>query len=320
MIAATVAWAVALAIVLPHLLPLERIHPGTAAAVWSAALVLRALAVVAAALSLVWALPASEVFGLVTHWCWHAVLPFLAGHLGINGHELGDVAALGPLVIVGASLVWVAAGVWRAARALRTFLKGAAQGRGPRDSVLVADPGVVVAAAGLTRPTVVVSAGALAHLDDDELAAGLEHEHGHIQRRHRFVLLVAELCRAAARFLPGTRTAIEELRFHLERDADQWAVRRNSDPLVLASAICKAAVHRLVFTPVLTPLGGRGATRRVNQLLAQPGRPGCASRGPKALAALMVTLTVTAVAVLPVAALAQRDRVGADHGVHSCPT
>lgn len=320
MIVATLAGAVALAIVLPHLLPLERVHPGTAAAVWSAALVLRALAVVAAALSLVWALPASEVFGLVTHWCWHAVLPFLAGHFGVNGHELGDVAALGPLVIVGTSLVWVAVGVWRAARALRAFLRGAAQGRGPRDSVLVADHGVVVAAAGLTRPTVVVSAGALAHLDDDELAAGLEHEHGHIQRRHRFVLLVAELCRAAARFLPGTRTATEELRFHLERDADQWAVRRNSDPLVLASAICKAGVHRLAFTPVLTPLGGRGATRRVNQLLAQPGRPGRPTRGPKALAALMVTLTVTAVAVLPVAALAQRDRVGADHGVHSCPS
>lgn len=319
MIDAVVAGAVGLAIVVPHLLPLERVHPATAGAVWAAALVLRASVVLAGALSLVWLLPASELFGLVTHWCWHAVVPVLAGHLGVNGHELGDTAALGPILIVGASLVTAAVGIWRAAKALRVFLTRSSQGLGPRGSVVVADPGVLVAAAGLARPTVVVSAGALAHLDDEELAAGLEHEHGHIERRHRFVLVTAELCRAAARFLPGTRKATQELRFHLERDADLWAIRRNCDPVVLASAICKTAMQRLAFSPVLTPLGGRGAASRVSQLLARSARVDSRSRGPTAVATLMVAITVIALGMLPVAALAQRDRLGGDHGVHSCP-
>jgi len=61
---------------------------------------------------------------------------------------------------------------------------------------------VLVAAAGLRKPRVVVSAGALLNLDDEELAASLDHEHGHIVRRHRYVLVAAELCRALARLFP----------------------------------------------------------------------------------------------------------------------
>ena len=57
----------------------------------------------------------------------------------------------------------------------------------------VADGELLVAAAGLRRPRVLVSAGALLALDDDELEASLEHERGHIARRHRYVLVVSEL-------------------------------------------------------------------------------------------------------------------------------
>jgi len=77
-------------------------------------------------------------------------------------------------------------------------------------------------------------------LDDEELAASLEHERGHVARRHRFALVIAEVCRASARALPGTRHAVAELIFHLERDADRLVVDRLHDPAALASAICKA--------------------------------------------------------------------------------
>jgi hypothetical protein len=53
----------------------------------------------------------------------------------------------------------------------------------------------------------------------------------------RAVLRVAGVARA----IPGIRTGERELRFHIQRDADQYAVRTLHDPLSLASAICKAA-------------------------------------------------------------------------------
>lgn len=55
----------------------------------------------------------------------------------------------------------------------------------PRESLLLADATVLVAAAGLRKPRVVVSAGALLNLDHEELAASLDDEYGHIVRRHR---------------------------------------------------------------------------------------------------------------------------------------
>src|SRR3954449_10925040 len=115
-------------------------------------------------------------------------------------------------------------------------------GRGPEDSVIIGGDDVMLAAAGLARPTLVVSAGALARLDDAELAAAIAHERAHIRRLHRFVLLYAELCRVLGRPLPGTAHAVRELRFQIERDAYRSAVRERADGLALASATCKAAV------------------------------------------------------------------------------
>lgn len=131
-----------------------------------------------AALFMVFFVHASELFGLVTHWCWHAVVPFVTAHLGLNGHELGDAATVAPSFALAASVISVSVAIWRAARTFRGFPLRSSLGRGPRDSVLVGGPNVVLAG-GLTRPRLVVSVGALASLDEDELAAGLDHERGH---------------------------------------------------------------------------------------------------------------------------------------------
>jgi hypothetical protein len=112
----------------------------------------------------------------------------------------------------------------------------------------------------------VVSAGALTSLDDGELYAGLDHERGHIDRRHRWVLVAAAVLRGLARPLPGTRAAAEELAFHLERDADRFALRRDNEPLDLATAICKAAGGANLGVTAMA-LNGGGAARRVRQLL-----------------------------------------------------
>ncbi len=315
------AMVVGTAIALPHAISLDRVRPAIAATIWMSALVLRALTAVFVAMFVVFFLRASELFGLVTHWCWHAVLPLVAAHLGLNGHQLGDAATVAPSFVLAASALSVGVGIWRAARAVRRVLRRAAVGTGPDDSVIVGGPEVLVAAAGIARPRVVVSAGALAALDDEELSAGLDHERGHIARRHRFILLAAELCRALARFVPGSRAAMRELAFHLERDADEWALQRRNDRLALASAICKAGGVQPAPVLVAT-LGGTGGSRRVRELLdADRGTLyGWRRRSATAFAVCMAALTFALVAMIPVTAAAGVTQLAADRSVHHCET
>jgi Zn-dependent protease with chaperone function len=176
---------------------------------------------------------------------------------------------------------------------------------------------MLVAAAGLVRPRVLVSAGALLALDDDELDASLDHERGHIARGHRYVMLVCELARALGRFIPGTRTAARELLFHLERDADRFALSRRHDPTALASAICKAALHRPPQGLTLALGGGNVVTRRVVQLLdaAPLRRPSIALL---ALAPVMIVLLAASACALPFVAHATVHHAHRGAPTHHC--
>jgi Zn-dependent protease with chaperone function len=303
---------VALGVVLPHSLPLERAAPALAATTWCAALALRALSVLYVVLYLALFLPHTELFSALTHWCWETIFPLIATHLGLDGTHVGGGAVVLPAAVLAVSVTSAAWGLLRAARAVRGALRRAVVGTGPRESVIVAGPNVLLAAAGVTRPRVLVSAGALITLDDEELAAGLDHERGHIARRHRFVLLFAELCRALAGFLPGTHHAVQELRFHLERDADRWALARRHDPYALAGAICKAAPLQQPPNPRMASLGGGDATRRVDELLASErsrcGRPlgWCLSASAAVLSCLALSLGAT----LPATAATGVQQIG----------
>jgi Zn-dependent protease with chaperone function len=297
-----VAGVVVAAIGVPHLLRLDRASPALGATIWLSALLLRALTALFTLLFLVLYLPATELFSLVTHWCWHAVIPVVATHLPLNGHAFGDLAVMLPAFVLAASMLSVVVGLWRAARRVRRLLARAVLGPGPGRSLVLADGDVLVAAAGLRKPRVVVSAGALLAFDDEELAASLEHEHGHIARRHRYLLVAAELCRALARFLPGTRRAARELVFQLERDADRYAIARRHDPIALASAICKAATAEET-RPVALALGGGVATRRVQLLLDDDAPQRRRRELPlRVLACAMVSVTLVGAAALPAAA------------------
>jgi len=305
------------ALTAPHALGLDRVAPATAAMIWMSALALRALTAVFGALFVVICFPRTELFAIVTHWCLHEVLPFLAVHLGLDGHRVGDTVVLAPAFFLAASLLWVLLGVWRGARRVHRLLVRQAIGRGPARSLIVGGSDVFVAAAGLRRPAVLVSAGALTALDDEELAASLDHEQGHIVRRHRFVLVAAEACRALGRPLPGTRRAAQELAFHLERDADRFAAERHG-PLALANAICKAATPPTLPTGA-TALGGSSVVRRVSLLTDE--MPAAAAReraAAVALAAVLVTLVLGTAALLPAAAHAAYHGAAHTTDVHHC--
>lgn len=307
MSAEAVALVLAVLLLAPHLLPQARITPTSGIALWSAALVLRAAVAVSLVVIVVLFLPATQLFSLLTHWCLHAVVPFFATHLGFDGHSLGDAAVLVPAMVIAVSILTVGFGLWRGARTVHNWLQRSSLGPGPASSVIVGGSDVVVAAAGLRQPRVVVSAGALLRLDDAELAAGLQHEWGHVIRRHGLISLLGEVCLALSRILPGGKRARASLRFHLERDADEYAVRMTGDPLALASAICKAApTGALGDGPAFASLAGTGVPVRLRRLLKETATTDSrlSSIFARALAVLMVVTTLGLVAATPTLASA----------------
>jgi len=160
---------------LPLLLPRQRLSPMSGAVLWLSVLALRAMLVLLATLVAILYLPATALFSLLTHWCFHAVVPFLATHLGFSGHRLGDAATLLPGLVLGVSLISALFGIWRAGRKMRGLVHRNNLGRGPKESVIIGGREVVVAAAGIRDAQIIVSTGALTQLDEEELSAGLEH-------------------------------------------------------------------------------------------------------------------------------------------------
>ena len=106
---------------------------------------------------------------------------------------------------------------------------------------------------------------------------------------------------------PRSGAAYRELCFSLERDADEYALAQTRDPLALASAICKAALHQRVGLPAIG-LGRQGRVAlRLEHLLAG-GRRRAGPRVERAaqlLAASMFALMLLVAAIGPVWALAR---------------
>ena len=292
-----IAVGIVLAVALPHGLPLQRVAPLVAAAVWLNSLLLRAAVAIGGAMFLFIYLPQTGLFEALARWCLHEVVPLLAMHLGLSGHPLAHAAPVLPALALAVSLMWLLVGLGRAWVALRRQLR-AALGVGPGGSTVIQDEQVVVAVTALGRPRIVVSAAALGVLDPDELCASVAHERGHLRRRHRPLLLLASALSALARPLPWTRAAERELAFHLERDADEFAVRETRDPLALASAICKAAQSR---APAWTGLAGRGpVSSRLAHLVGDgPPRSAVVERAAMALAALLAVMTLAIAVTSP---------------------
>jgi hypothetical protein len=286
---------------------LEGSTAGFAAAIWLCVLLLRALASLAVAVAAEVYIPVTGLASPLESWC-------LGGSSALSGHDAADLLLALPALALAGSLSWVMVALWRATRRVQTLLRTSIVGPGPAESLVVADGALLVAVAGLRHPKVVISAGALVALDDDELLASLDHERGHIALRHRYLIVAGELARAVARFVPGTRAAARELLFSLERDADRYALDRRHDPAVLASAICKVAQG--AAAPPAMALGGGVVVRRARLLLAAGTPP--AHLGLVALAPVMVALVIASAVALPFAAHAGYHRAH-EHG-QSCVT
>lgn len=299
LVAAVALCAVAGASVAPHLLPLERAAPLPAAVVWFCGLAARVLAALTAAVGAAFYLPAP----LVTqsgHWCVSVVIPGGAEAV-VTGHQVAQAIALIPAVIVAFATVGAVRKIAREAARVRRLLRDEVLWTGPGGASVIGGQSVVIAAAGLSRPRLLVSAGALVALDDEELAASLDHERGHITRRHRYVVVAAEILAGIAHLIPGTERARLETLHHLERDADQWSLGRANDPAALARAICKAALEP-ARSPVVTGLASGRTVRRVEALLRPDAGTVAWRRSITAVAAALVAAPLVAASAVPATA------------------
>ncbi|UJA21505.1 M56 family metallopeptidase [Thermoleophilia bacterium SCSIO 60948] len=279
----------ALLVSVPHAINQSGLPSTIGACLWLAVLALRAVFAIAMVLMVVLLVPSTGLFTFVTHWCLHAVVPFLESHLGFDGHRLGGMALILPLALLGVSAFAALFATWRGARLVSEWVRQSSLGPGPQSSLLVRGSEVLVACAGVRQPKVVVSAGALAVLDEAELSASLHHERGHAVRKHGLARVFGQLCLGASRLLPGGQRALDTLAFHLERNADEYAVRKTGNPLALASAICKAAST----TPAMgLALSGSGVSERLSMLIdgRPPGRT--ARRWPRGLGIALTTAAV----------------------------
>lgn len=119
------------------------------------------------------------------------------------------------------------------------------------------------------RPaTIVITTGALAALDEVQLAAVLVHERAHLVGRHHQLL---GLARALAKTLPGMRLFTEgaaELARLAEMRADDAAARRHG-PDIVVGALLALAAPGLVPKPALGA-AALGVADRVERLLFPP--------------------------------------------------
>jgi hypothetical protein len=201
------------------------------------------------------------------------------------------LAALGVVVTVRALT-----GAVREARASTRFhrILSAAQ-----PDALPSAPGAFVIAdeqprafcAGLLRPQVYVSTGAVALLDDDALRAVLAHERHHVRRRDPLRLAAGRVLAHALFFLPGLRDLVTRQQALAELGADESAV--NAAP-ANRSALARAM---LSFADVPAKDASAGIDpARVDYLLGEP--PSWRFPALLCLAAACVLALVVTVAVL----------------------
>jgi hypothetical protein len=202
------------------------------------------------------------------------VSPRAAHRISILGERLSYPAANADAIVV---MILAAVGAIVTARALRGAVREAHASRRfhrrlleqdpqPLDgALLIADPQPRAFCAGLMRPQVYVSTGAVGLLDEAALTAVLAHERHHARRHDPLRLAAGRVLARAVFFLPGLDDLARRQQALAELSADEWAVNADSEN---RSALARAM---LTFSDATTPAGSIGVDpARVDHLLGKP--------------------------------------------------
>ncbi len=145
---------------------------------------------------------------------------------------------------------------------------------------------------GLLRPRVVLSAGTLHLLDDQQVAAVLAHENAHTRARHDLVVLPFRALYSALPWVPWVARAHQAVTMLIEMLADDWACRRHHRR-VLASALVEVATSMTAAAPAGALSATHGPLVARVRRLVDPEPP------PPAWLPLSVYLTAFTLIALP---------------------
>ena len=207
----------------------------------------------------------------------------------INAIVILLLAGLGSIVTVRAL-----GGTIRESRASRRFARAVSyrQLETLRGAVVVPDAQPRAFCAGLLRPRVYVSAGAVALLDEAALSAVLAHERHHARRRDPLRFAAGRVLAHALFFLPELGLLVERQQALAELSADESAVDRVP---AQRSALARAM---LSFADAPTSGGGGGIDpARIDYLLGEPPSwrfPALLCVAAVGVLALLVTVAVLA--------------------------
>ena len=234
------------------------------------------------------------------------------GERGAAGHPTGGVDGLHLVVLaVGLLLLGRLLGVlllvgWGTARSRRRHrevvdLVGRPWERDSATTVLD-HPGVAAYCLPGTRSRVVLTAGAVDLLDDDEVDAVLAHERAHVAERHDLVVLPFSAWATALPWIPGVRAARRSVTRLVELVADDRACI-GRDRAVLAAALARVGTAAVGPDAPAGTLAARdpAVLDRVRRLLAPPD-PAPRARRLALSGALLVLLLPVAAVLLPFAA------------------
>jgi Zn-dependent protease with chaperone function len=151
------------------------------------------------------------------------------------------------------------------------------------------------------HPTVVLTTGALAALDQGQLDAVLAHERAHLAGRHHRLLAMARIGRQVLPFLPLMQDADAQVARLVEMHADD-AATRSRDPRALATALVALATAASPVPAPAAPTLAAAATdavQRIHRLLGPVEPLGRARRQLLRATASALALTPVALALAP---------------------
>lgn len=186
-------------------------------------------------------------------------------------HLLALVAGLTALAVLVVVLLTAGVQTLRARRRHRMLLALIARDDPFVPGVRVLDhPGAAAYCVPGLRSQVVISAGAMELLSEDELAAVLAHEAAHVRERHDLVLLPFGALGRALPWSKVVRDAQAQVELLIEMAADDRA-RRYCSPRRLATALLRFGTAGAMPTPQgMLGMGAESVMARVDRLV-KPG-------------------------------------------------
>src|SRR6266566_476607 len=231
---------------------------------------------------------------------WRVTSGAASHRISVFGQSLGYPAANAGAIVVtalaGLGLLMAGAAIWRAAHELlsdRTFRRAlAARSPLPHDGAwVIADDDPQAFCAGLFRPRVYLSTGALDLLDAPALAAVLAHERRHALRHDPLRLACGRVLVAGLFFIPAMRRLAQRQHALAELSADEAAVLiGGGDRSALASAMLSFSQAGSADAPGVDP-------ERIDHLLGERVRwrlPAAVCLGAAAALSVLIALAVLA--------------------------